>query len=71
MSRRFDNNDDDDNNNNNNKNNNNNNNNNNHCNSNIFVTCCQIAWCWKHVQLQTFAAARSSLIHQTPEGKDL
>ena len=58
------------NNNNNNNDNNNNNNNNNNCNSNIFVTC-QIAWCWKHVQLQRFAAAQSSLIHQIPEGKDL
>ena len=41
MSRRFDN----DNNDNNNDNNSNNNNNNNKCNSNIFVTCCQIARC--------------------------
>ena len=69
MTRRFDNN----NNNiiiiNNNNDNNNNNNNTNNCNSNIFVTCCQK--CWKHVQLQRFAAARNSLIHEIPEGKDL
>ena len=55
MSRRFD----------------NNNNNNNNCNSNIFVTYCQIAWCWKHMQLQRFAAAWNWLIHQIPERKDL
>ena len=80
MTRRFDNNNNNNNNiiiiiNNNNNddddddNNNNNNNNNNNCNSNIFVTCCQK--CWKHVQLQRFAAARNSLIHEIPDRKDL
>ena len=57
MSRRFDNNDNNDNDNNNNNNNDNNNNNsnnnnNNNCNSNIFVTCCQIAWCCNYKDLQ-------------------